>query len=269
MHVSAVTCRNVQEAPLTPLLSAERRQAILDRLEREGKVVAAELVETLGVSDDTIRRDLRALASSGLVERVHGGALPRPSQPPRFVDRRDIDPAGKAAIGAAAARLVNSGDVVLAGGGTTVLQFARALPDDLRATVLTTGPDIAVALADLYSLDVCVIGGRIDPETRTVVGADAVDALRGVRADVCLLGVCSLHPETGLTVPHREEAMVVAAMIAGSERVVVIGGAEKLGTASNFPVAGVEAITTLVTGTNVPEEAVAPYREAGIEVLRA
>jgi DeoR/GlpR family transcriptional regulator of sugar metabolism len=259
----------VHDVPLSPLLSAERRQAILERLERDGKVVAADLVAALGVSDDTIRRDLRALASSGLVERVHGGALPRPSQPPRFVDRRDIDPAGKAAIGAAAARLVNTGDVVLAGGGTTVLQFARSLPEGLRATVLTTAPDIAVALADLQSLDVCVIGGRIDPETRTVVGADAADALRGVRADVCVLGVCSLHPEAGLTVPHREEAMVVAAMIAGSERVVLLGGAEKLGTASYFPVAGVEAITTLITGGDVPGEAVAPYLAAGVEVVRA
>ena len=111
------------------MLTAERRQAILDRLTNDGKVVASELVLTLGVSEDTVRRDLKELDSQGLLRRVHGGALPPPPiVNPRFAERRKVDPAGKAAIGAAAAGLVKPGDVVLMSGGTTVLEFAHRLP---------------------------------------------------------------------------------------------------------------------------------------------
>src|SRR5262245_25916264 len=152
------------------MLTAERRQQILDRLSIDGKVVASELVVSLGVSEDTVRRDLRELDSQGLVRRVHGGALPpTPIINPRFVERAKVDPAGKAAIGAAAAAgLARSGEVLLLSGGTTVLEFARRLPDDLRATVLTTGPDIAVALAEHRGLEVVMLGGRVQPDTHTV-----------------------------------------------------------------------------------------------------
>src|SRR5262249_54275663 len=140
------------------MLTAERRQAILDRITIDGKVVASELVVSLGVSEDTVRRDLRELDSQGLVRLVHGGALPpRSGVAQHFAERRPIAPAGKAAIGAAAVGLVRPNDVVLVSGGTTVLEFARRLPDDLRATILTTGPDIALALVDRPGLEVIAL----------------------------------------------------------------------------------------------------------------
>jgi DeoR/GlpR family transcriptional regulator of sugar metabolism len=251
------------------MLTAERRQAILDRLSTDGKVVASQLVSTLGVSEDTVRRDLRELDAQGLVRRVHGGALPpTPTVNPRFVERRKVDPAGKAAIGAAAAaELVEPGSVVLLSGGTTVLEFARRLPDDLRATVLTTGPDIAAALADHPGLEVVMIGGRVQPDTHTVIGPEAVDAVRGVRADLCVLGVCSLHPEAGLTQIDREEALVERAMIASSARVATLTGADKLGFAGPWPVAAAGEIDVLVT--DAPSDVTAPYASLGIEVVRA
>ena len=251
------------------MLTAERRQAILSHLERHGKVVAAELVDALGVSEDTVRRDLRELDAQGLLRRVHGGALPASPTPPRYADRRRLDPAGKAAIGRAAVGLVQPGDVVLAGGGTTVLEFARALPADLPATVVTTAPDVAATLAEHPLLEVVAVGGRVHPETRTVVGADAVEALRGVRADLSVLGVCSLHPAAGLTVLHRDEAQVERLMLEGSRRVATLTGAEKLGSAAPFPVAAVDAITTLVTDRAAPAALLEPYRAAGVEVCLA
>jgi DeoR/GlpR family transcriptional regulator of sugar metabolism len=250
------------------VLTAERRQAILDRLTNDGKVVASELVLSLGVSEDTVRRDLKELDSQGLLRRVHGGALPPPPiVNPRFVERRKVDPAGKAAIGAAAAGLVKSGDVVLMSGGTTVLEFARRLPDDLQATVLTTGPDIALALVNHPVLEVVVVGGRLEPDTHTVVGPEALDAVRGVRADLCVLGVCSLHPEAGLTQLDREESLVERAMIASSARVATLTGADKLGFAGPWPVARTDEIDMLVTDAG--PEVTAPYAALGLEVVRA
>ena len=250
------------------LLGEERRDAIRRWLATEGKVRAAALSERLGVSLDTVRRDLQELAEAGELRRVHGGALPPASPGPwSFKERLPDDAAAKAAIAAAAVALVRPGDVVALSGGTTILEFARRLPPDLEATVVATSPDIAVALADHARLTVDVIGGRLHPEARTVIGPEAVDALRLVRPDVCLLSACSLHPVAGMTLRHREEATVVRAMVQGAGRVVSLTTAAKLGSAGPYPVAELQRIDTIVTDAD--DAAVAVYRESGIEVVRA
>ena len=143
LHIRAGTCRNGQQ-----LLSAERRQAILAALARDGKVVAARLVAELGVSEDTIRRDLRELAAQGLVQRVHGGALAPAPQPGSFAHRRETWNAEKAALAEAAVGLLAGARVVLLDGSTTNLELARRLPAGQSLTVLTNSPPIAVALAE-------------------------------------------------------------------------------------------------------------------------
>jgi DeoR/GlpR family transcriptional regulator of sugar metabolism len=250
------------------LLGAERREVILRRLQTDGKVRAARLSDELGVSLDTIRRDLAELAAAGALRRVHGGALPPASPgPSSFKERLPDDVASKGAIAAAAVALVRPGEVVALSGGTTILELARRLPDDLEATVVATSPDIAVALADHPRLTVDVIGGRLHPQARTVTGPEAVDAMRAVRPDVCVLSACSLHPVAGMTLRHREEAAVVRAMVERSARVVSLVTAAKLGSAGAYPVAAVERIDTLVTDADDADLAV--YRERGIEVVRA
>ena len=126
-------------------------------------------------------------------------------------------------------------------------------------------PDIAVALADHPSLTVDVVGGRLHPKARTVTGPEAVDALRAVRPDLCLLSACSLHPAAGLTMRHREEALVVRAMVADAARIVSLSTATKLGSAGPYPVAGVERIDTLVTDAD--DDALEPYRDLGIDLV--
>src|SRR4051812_49456347 len=129
------------------LLGAERREAPPRRPQTDGRVRAARLGDELGVSLDTIRRDLAELAAAGELRRVHGGALPPASPgPSSFKERLPDDADAKGAIAAAAVRLVRAGDVIALSGGTTMLEVARRLPDDLDATVVATSPDIAVAL---------------------------------------------------------------------------------------------------------------------------
>jgi DeoR/GlpR family transcriptional regulator of sugar metabolism len=255
-------------AVVRELLGAERREVILRRLQTEGKVRASQLSEDLGVSLDTVRRDLAELAAAGALRRVHGGALPPASPgPSSFKERLPDDAAAKAAVAAAAVPLVRPGEVVALSGGTTILELARRLPDDLEATVVATNPDIAVALADHPRLTVDVVGGRLHPQARTVTGPEAVDALRAVRPDVCILSACSLHPVAGMTLRHREEAAVVRAMVAGAARLLSLTTATKLGSAGPYPVAALERIDTLVTDADDGELAV--YRELGIDVVRA
>ena len=159
------------------------------------------------------------------------------------------------------------GEVVALSGGTTVLEFARALPDDLDATVLATSPDIAVALAGHPSLTVDVIGGRLHPQARTVVGPEAVDALRAVRPDVCVLTACSLHPVAGLTLRHREEAAVVRAMVEGAGRRRLAG--DRGEARDRRPLRGRRGDAHRPDRHRRGGGRVAPYRELGIEIVFA
>jgi DeoR/GlpR family transcriptional regulator of sugar metabolism len=147
--------------------------------------------------------------------------------------------------------------------------LARALRDDLSANVVTTSPPIALALADHPGLEVTVVGGTLRPNALVTVGATAVDALRLIRADIVFLGVCGLHPEIGVTTEDLEERHVKAAMIEGAAEVVALADHDKLGTAMPVVVAPLRSVTQLVTDADVDDDALAPYRAAGIEVVRA
>jgi DeoR/GlpR family transcriptional regulator of sugar metabolism len=251
----------------TQLLGEERREAIVRLLLSEGKVRAAELALQFGVSLDTVRRDLAELAGAGLLRRVHGGALPLTAPgPPDFSARAGLDLEAKAAVAKASVPLLVAGEVVALSGGSTLLELALALPDDLEATFVVTSPDIALALADRPGIAVDVVGGRLDPRSRTLTGPEAIDALRRVRPDSALLSACTIHPEGGLTLRHRDEAAVVRAVAESARRVIALATADKLGTVGPYPVAAVEQVDVLVT--DAPEEDCALYREAGLEVVR-
>jgi DeoR/GlpR family transcriptional regulator of sugar metabolism len=245
----------------TSELGDERRERIAAVLATEGRIVATDLAARLRVSLDTIRRDLQELEDAGALRRVRGGALPIA---PRFAERRELDAPAKDALAEIAARVIPATGVVAVAGGTTLLALARHWPSTFAGTVVTTSPDLALALGP--RVEVVLPGGRLHPEARTLVGADAVDALRRVRADLCLLGACSLHPEAGLGAVHREEAQAMGAIATGAARVAVVAAAGKLEARSPFTVAPPGAVDVLVT--DAPDAAVAPWAALGVEVLR-
>ena len=251
------------------MLTDERRALILDRLRSQGRVLATDLSDELDVSSDTIRRDLRELDALGMLRRVHGGALPRHGDAAPFATRARRAPEAKASIARRAAECVRDGQVVVLDGGTTTLELARALPDELRASIITTSPPIALALAEHPRLEVTVVGGTLRRNALATVGAAAVEALKLIRADVVFLGVCGLHPQIGVTTEDLEERHVKAAMIDGAAEVVALADHDKLGTAMPVVVAPLSAVTQLVTDAEVDDAALAPYRALGIEVLRA
>lgn len=251
------------------MLTEERRRSIMQTLQREGKVLASELSKSLHVSEDTIRRDLRELAAHGELQRVHGGALPRISTTAGFTERQQQAPGAKAAIAHAAIRLIRQDQVIILDGGTTQLQVAQSLPHDLHATIITHSPPIALALADHPAIEVIVIGGKLYKHERVTVGAATIEGFRMVRADLCFLGISSVHPEIGVSTANLEEAYVKRAMIASAAEVVALASAEKLGTAASYIVGPLSDLTHLVTERSVPNEVLAPYRAAGMTILRA
>ena len=250
------------------MLSVERRTYISNVLKRDGRVEVPMLSEELGVSIDTIRRDLRDMAAEGLLQRVHGGALPTSPAITSYADReRNLTPQ-KVSIAAQAAQLVKNGMVVVMGGGITNVRTAERFPSDLHATVITHNPPVAVALAEHPNIEVILVGGRLFKYTMVTVGADTVEAFQRVRADLCLLGVCSLHPEVGISNIHYEEVLVQRALIACSGEVVALASSEKLGTASPYVIGPLTDLNLIITDHGISEEGLAPYKALGIEVIQ-
>jgi DeoR/GlpR family transcriptional regulator of sugar metabolism len=247
------------------VLTAERRQAILARVERDGRVVASELVASLGVSEDTVRRDLRDLAEQGLLHRVHGGALASAPAAAPFTHRLEVSHEEKVALAEAALPLLVGARVIVLDGGTTTLELARRLPVSYDGTIVTNSPPVASALASHPRAEVRLVGGRLLKDAQVAVGAGAVEAFHMVRADICVLGICSLHPDVGVTTLDDEEADVKRAMVASAGEVIALATADKLRTASPWVVAQLADIDHLVTDGG--SELTRPYTSAGIDVV--
>lgn len=252
------------------VLPDQRREAILTALARDGRVVATQLAAALDVSDDTIRRDLDELDAAGRVRRVRGGALPTASPtPPRVVDRAELHTTEKAAVARRVAALLADEEVISLSGGTTTLAIARLLAVDGRSRqVLTTSPDVALALADAPG-EVLLAGGRLEPDSRTTVGAEAIDAVRRVRPSVAVLGACSLHPAIGLTTHCSGEAEVLREQARCAGRLLVATEGAKLGSTAAHVIAAAQDVAQLVTDAGAPEEELAALRAAGVDVVLA
>lgn len=233
------------------MLAAQRRDFLLARLGRDGRLVARDLAVELGVSEDSVRRDLRDLAAAGLCQRVYGGALP---VSPAIADlgvRREVEVESKRRVAAAAARLVTPGSTAILDGGTTALAVAAALPRELRATVVTHSPAVAVALVEHREVEVYLLGGRLFRHSMVSCGAAAVEAAQAVNADVFLMGVTGVHHEAGLTTGDADEAAMKRALARRAADTFVLASAEKVGAASRFavlPLADVTGVVTDATG---------------------
>ena len=252
-----------------PTLPDERQAAILDRLLRDGRVLAADLATAFDTSEDTIRRDLRDLAAAGRCRRVYGGALPVSPAAGPLSRRTAIAPDAKRALGRAAAALVEAGQTLFIDSGSTNMRIAEALPVDLDLTVVTNAPAVAHVLAGRPRCCVVVLGGRIHPTIGGSFGARALRDLDGMRADLAFVGACGVAPDLGVTSFDAEEAEFKRCLVAVSARVVVAATRDKLGTAAPFVVAPVAALHDLVIEADVPEAALAGFAGPDLRIHRA
>ena len=251
------------------MLTTHRKQQILTLLRKNGQLIAKDVSRAMGVSEDTIRRDLRELAQEGLLQRVHGGALPASAAVADFAGREHLRHEGKVAIGAAAASLIQPGQVVILDGGTTSREIARHLPCELKATIVTHSPTIALELVGHGGVEVILIGGRLFKHSVVAIGAAAVEAVSGIHADTFFMGVTGVHPKTGLTTGDYEEAAVKRALSRASAETFVLASAEKLNAASPYEVVGLEDVNGIITERDADEALVRPYMERGLTIIRA
>ena len=250
-------------------LPQERQQAILQRLREHGRVVAAELATRFGVSEDSIRRDLRELAAQGLCRRVYGGALlPTPATTP-LPQRLGEHAERKRALALAAVALLQPGQRVLIDAGSTNSAIAAVLPSGQGLSVITNAPDIAQTLLQRGGFEILLIGGRLDPHIGAAVGAQALQQLQQLRTDVCFPGACAIDPERGLWGVDGEESLFKRAMVDASAETVAVVTTDKLGALAAHQVVGVDAIDRLVVEHDAPAGLLAAFAAQAVQVHRA
>jgi DeoR family fructose operon transcriptional repressor len=231
------------------LIPAQRHERIRERLEACKVVSNAELCELLGVSEATIRRDLEWLEEQGILERTHGGAIlsQRMKLEPEYAARELAYPEEKSLIGAAAATLIEEGDTIFVNSGTTTTEVIRHIPSGARVTVVTNNLSAAMQVHEV-GFELILLGGTFYPRSNAVVGHFAAENLRQMNANKTFIGADGVSLKYGYTVPSNPEAELVHLMIERTRgQVIVVADHSKWGVVSNFEVARIDQIHTLVT----------------------
>ncbi len=261
--------KNTRKAPR--MLVEERRRAIVDMVEKDGRATVEELARHFDISAVTIRGDLETLARAGAVTRSHGGALPasvaRVDTPLPVKETRRL--AEKRRIGAAAAKLINDGETVILDSGSTTVEIARCLRQRQwkSLTVITNALNIALELNGLSGVRVMMLGGMLRPTSYSLAGPDAEQALSKLSADRLFLGVDGLDPQVGVTTPDPQEAELNARMVHAARETVAVLDASKLGQRCLSVIVPVEELNIVITDTSAPRNAIDALRDRGVQVM--
>lgn len=251
------------------MLAAERHALLLSRLARDGKLVAKEIAAELGLSGDSVRRDLRELAAAGLCQRVYGGALPASPAIADYAARASVQPDSKDRVARRAARLIDPGSTVILDGGTTTLSVVRALSPSLSCTVITHSPTIAAALVPHAGIEVFLLGGRLFKHSAVTCGAAAVEAAQRISADLFLLGVTGVHATEGLTTADADEAAMKRALAGRAADTYVLASAEKIGVASRYQVLPLGEIAGIIADGPQDDPTLRSLRRTGTSIIGA
>ncbi|WST02635.1 DeoR/GlpR family DNA-binding transcription regulator [Streptomyces sp. NBC_01171] len=231
------------------MFAAERRQLILEMVRANGAVSLRELARVVQTSEVTVRRDVRALEAEGLLDRRHGGAvLPGGfTRESGFPQKSHLATAEKTAIADVAAGLVEEGEAIVVGAGTTTQELARRLARVPGLTVVTNSLLVAQALAHANRVEVVMTGGTLRGSNYALVGSGAEQSLQGLRVSKAFLSGSGLTAERGLSTSNMLSASVDRALVQAASEVVVLADHTKLGTDTMFRTVPTEAITRLVT----------------------
>jgi DeoR family transcriptional regulator, aga operon transcriptional repressor len=250
------------------VLNEERRRHILDILNRDGRVLVGDLAKQFRTSQVTIRKDLDALQAYGRIQRSHGGALPaRPSalEDPTLLEKEKLHRKEKLQIAAAAAEMVQEGQVVILDSGTTTTAIARALRMFESLTIITNAVNIAAELSG-SSLEVILTGGTLRKNSFSLVGPIAEETLRRLNADILFLGVDGFDVHHGLTTPNLLEAKVNRAMMDVARLVVAVCDSSKFGRRSLSSIASPSVLHGLITDRGIPKADLSTLKKAGVQV---
>jgi DeoR/GlpR family transcriptional regulator of sugar metabolism len=249
------------------MLKEERQQYILKKIQANQKVLSVELSQELNVSDDTIRRDLQELEDNGFLKKVHGGAIPKPKLPYNIDKRLQLAETERQTIARKTIPFFEDKQVIVMDNGSTNLVIAQLLPHHLSITVITNSLPIAHELTTHPNLQLIFLGGKIFKDAQAAVGSEVIRGLSHIRADWCLLGVCSIHHEVGVTSHDWEECQAKRQMTEVSQQVIATSTRYKINTAENFVVCEYDKLDMLITDDTIPVEILQDYNNKGVKIF--
>jgi DeoR/GlpR family transcriptional regulator of sugar metabolism len=248
------------------MLKKERQALILHNVNLHNRVLSSDLSTVIKVSEDTIRRDLQELAGNGKLIKVHGGALSK-SFYSSINSSRVYAVANKKAIAQKAASLINDGMFVLTSGGTTIIEMARALPENLKATFITGSLPAALEYMHHPNIEVILIGDKLSKSSQITTGGGAISQIQQIKADICFVGTNAIAVDNGLTDNDWDVVQVKKAMIEASTKVVSLSISEKINTTQRIKVCETKDIDVLVTELDSDDALLKPYKKAGLQIL--
>lgn len=248
------------------MLKKERQAYILHNVNLHNRILVPDLSEEIGVSEDTIRRDLLELSDEGKLIKVHGGALSK-SFHNSFNSSAVYAMENKKIIAQKAVTLIKDGMFVLTSGGTTIIEMAKALPQDLHATFITGSVPAAFEYMQHPHIEIILIGDKLSKGSQITVGGEAIAKIKQIRADICFLGINALHVNHGLTDNDWEVVQVKKAMMESSEKTVLLTISEKINTTQRIRICDTKNIDIIVTELNEEDELLNPFKNIGLTVL--
>lgn len=249
------------------MLKKERHSYILQQLNLHNKVLSSSLSVDIKVSEDTVRRDLQELAEEGKLIKVHGGALSRSFSQVHVASSGVYSQEKKRKIAQKAISLIGNGMFVLTGGGTTIVEMARMLPPQLKATFISGSIAAILEYMDHPNIDVILIGDKISKSSKITVGPEAIAKIRQLKADICFLGTNAIDIQNGVTDNDWEVVHLKKAMIESSRKVVCLSIAEKINTYQPIQICELNKIDILITELAPEDPLLKPYADAGIEIM--
>lgn len=255
------------------LLVEERRRHIVELVTKHGRVTVDELAKRFHISAVTIRGDLEALSSSGLVTRSHGGALPvaQASQDTPLPIKETRHLPEKRRIAQAAAQLISDGETIILDSGSTTVEIARCIRQRKwrGLTVITNALNIALELSAIDNVRVMMLGGMLRSTSYSLAGPDAEQALSRLSADRLFLGVDGVDAEVGVTTPDPQEASLNTLMIRVSREAIAVFDSSKLGQRSLSVIAPISSLDMMITDTNAPRDYVETLQGLGLKFILA
>jgi len=248
------------------MLKAERLQKIVEQISKDNKVILDDLSQLLNVSTDTVRRDIKELSDKGLLKAVRGGAIIGSPVHPHFKERQNIDTQHKKVIAQKTLEFIKPGQVILANAGTTTTAVMDVLPKDISLTVITNSFPIVSVLEEYPNVNVFFIGGQLNKHSFSTTGHETIEAIRNFRADICLLGICSIDLKIGVTGFDYQESLVDRAMIETSKYIIALSTYDKLGASDPYYVCAANAIDALITEKDPSIADLAGFKDAGIMI---
>jgi DeoR/GlpR family transcriptional regulator of sugar metabolism len=248
------------------MLKKERQAYILHQVHLHNKVLSSSLCTEINVSEDTIRRDLQELSDEGKIIKVHGGALSHSFNQVSFPINGVYSQNQKRIIAQKAISLISNGMFVLTSGGTTIIEMARSLPPQLKATFISGSIPVILEYMHHPNIEVIMIGDKISKNSKITVGSEAIAKIKQVKADICFLGTNAIDAEHGITDNDWEVVQLKKAMIESSKKVVCLTIAEKVNTIQPIRVCGINEIDMLITELPADSDILKPYTKAGVQV---